>query len=210
MIRTAVLLPPRPGRGIGYAMSMRAVAWPEPDPQIAAAITARYRGKRPRPLAVLIGDQLGEWLGGEEFAAAFGIRGRPGWSPSRLALVTVLQRAENLLTGRRLKRCGPGSTGSTCWACPGMIRALTTRCWPSSGPGCRGRPGAGGAGWAAGTAGRNRPGQGRRQAAHRLRPRHRGGGGAEPAGAGRGERARGDRGAGGGAPGLAGASGLGG
>src|ERR1019366_8912709 len=96
MIRTAVLLPPRPGRGIGYAMSMQAVAWPEPDPQIAAAITARYRGKRPRPLAVLIGDQLGEWLGDEEFAAAFGIRGRPGWSPSRLALVTVLQWAENL------------------------------------------------------------------------------------------------------------------
>jgi len=31
-----------------------------------------------------------------DFAAAFGIRGRPGWSPSRLALVTVLQRAENL------------------------------------------------------------------------------------------------------------------
>ena len=77
-------------------MSMQAVAWPEPDPQIAAAITARYRGKRPRPLAVLIGDQLGEWLGDEEFAAAFGIRGRPGWSPSRLALVTVLQWAENL------------------------------------------------------------------------------------------------------------------
>src|ERR1039457_3546673 len=96
MIRTAVLLPPRPGRGIGYAMSMQAVAWPEPDPQIAAAITARYRGKRPRPLAVLIGDQLGEWLGDEEFAAAFGTRGRPGRSPSRLALVTVLQRAENL------------------------------------------------------------------------------------------------------------------
>jgi transposase len=27
---------------------------------------------------------------------AFGIRGRPGWPPSQLALVTVLQRAENL------------------------------------------------------------------------------------------------------------------
>jgi transposase len=34
--------------------------------------------------------------GDEDFAAAFGIRGRPGWSPSRLALVMVLQRAENL------------------------------------------------------------------------------------------------------------------
>ena len=45
---------------------------------------------------MLIRDQLGEWLEDERFAAAFGIRGRPGWSPSRLALVTVLQRAENL------------------------------------------------------------------------------------------------------------------
>jgi transposase len=72
------------------------VPWPEPDPLIAAAIAAKYRGKRPRPLAVLIRDRLGEWLGDEDFAAAFGIRGRPGWSPSRLALVTVLQRAENL------------------------------------------------------------------------------------------------------------------
>ncbi len=45
---------------------------------------------------MLIRDRLGEWLGDEDFAAAFGIRGRPGWSPSRLALVTVLQRAESL------------------------------------------------------------------------------------------------------------------
>ncbi len=75
---------------------MRPAAWPEPDPQIAAAIAAKYPGKRPRPLAVLIRDQLGQWLGDEEFAAAFGTRGKPGWSPSRLALVIVLQRAENL------------------------------------------------------------------------------------------------------------------
>src|SRR6516162_2726940 len=48
------------------------------------------------PLAVTVRDRLGEWLRDEEFAAAFGVRGRPGWPPSRLALVTVLQRAENL------------------------------------------------------------------------------------------------------------------
>ena len=77
-------------------MSMQPAAWPEPDPQIAAAIAAKYPGKRPRPLAVQVRDRLGQWLQDEEFAAAFGIRGRPGWSPSRLALVTVLQRAENL------------------------------------------------------------------------------------------------------------------
>ena len=84
-------------RAIPIATGWSRSLWsPEPDPQIAAAIEAKYRGKRPRPLAVLIRDQLGEWLGDEDFAAAFGNRGRPGWSPSRLALVTVLQRAENL------------------------------------------------------------------------------------------------------------------
>jgi transposase len=79
---------------------MQPVAWPEPDPQIAAAIAAMYGNRKTAsPLAVLVRDRLGEWLADEDFAAAFGIRGRPGWSPSRLALVTVLQRAENL-TGR--------------------------------------------------------------------------------------------------------------
>src|SRR6266851_4373047 len=77
-------------------MCVQPVAWPEPDPQIAAAIAAKYGGRRPRPLAVQIRDRLGQWLGDEDFAQAFGTRGRPGWSPSRLALVTVLQRAENL------------------------------------------------------------------------------------------------------------------
>jgi hypothetical protein len=43
-------------------MCMQPAAWPEPDPQIAAAIAAKYRGKRPRPLAVQIRDRLGQWL----------------------------------------------------------------------------------------------------------------------------------------------------
>jgi len=77
-------------------MCVQPVAWPEPDPLIAAAIAAKYRGKRPRPLAVQIRDRLGQWLADEDFAAAFGIRGKPGWAPSRLALVTILQRAEKL------------------------------------------------------------------------------------------------------------------
>ena len=82
-------------------MCMQPAAWPEPDPQIAAAIAAMYGvRKTERPLAVLIRDRLGEWLRDGDFAAAFGTRGKPGWSPSRLALVTVLQRAENL-TDRR-------------------------------------------------------------------------------------------------------------
>jgi transposase len=78
-------------------MSMQPAPWPEPDPQITAAIKAMYGSRKTeRPLAVEIRDRLGQWLADEEFAAAFGIRGRPGWPPSRLALVTVLQRAEKL------------------------------------------------------------------------------------------------------------------
>ncbi len=78
-------------------MSMQPAAWPEPDPVIASAITAMYRNRKADPpLPVLVRDKLGEWLHDEEFAAAFGVRGKPGWPPSRLALITVLQRAENL------------------------------------------------------------------------------------------------------------------
>ena len=77
-------------------MCVRPVPWPEPDPQVAAAVRAMYGGKRKPPLAVTVRDRLGEWLADEDFAGAFGIRGRPGWAPSRLALVTVLQMAEDL------------------------------------------------------------------------------------------------------------------
>ncbi|WP_405759477.1 transposase [Streptomyces sp. NBC_00073] len=41
-------------------------------------------------------DELGELFADVEFAQAFGVRGRQGWSPGQLALVTVLQFAENL------------------------------------------------------------------------------------------------------------------
>jgi transposase len=78
-------------------MSMRPVPWPEADPQVAAAIGAIYGSRKTElPLAVTARSRLGEWLHDEVFAAVFGVRGRPGWSPSRLALVTVLQQAENL------------------------------------------------------------------------------------------------------------------
>ena len=74
---------------------MRAVPWPDPDPVVAAAIRAKYDGRRV-PLAVAMRDRLGQWMADELFAAAFGARGRPGWQPSRLAVVTVLQMAEDL------------------------------------------------------------------------------------------------------------------
>ncbi|WP_435874624.1 IS1182 family transposase [Nocardia vinacea] len=47
-------------------------------------------------LAMRVRDELGAVFGDVQFAAVFGARGRPGWSPGRLALVSVLQFAENL------------------------------------------------------------------------------------------------------------------
>ncbi|MGW6691866.1 transposase, partial [Streptomyces sp. NPDC054961] len=77
-------------------MSVQPQPWPDPDPQIAAAIGAMYAGRREVPLAVRVRDRFGELFADGEFAVAFGQRGKPGWSPGRLALVTVLQKAENL------------------------------------------------------------------------------------------------------------------
>ena len=77
-------------------MSVQPQPWPQPAPEIAAAVAVMYRGKRERPLAVMVRDQLGEWLSDEQFAGAYGKRGKPGWPPSRLALVTIFQMAEDL------------------------------------------------------------------------------------------------------------------
>ena len=71
-------------------------SWPLPARQVAEAVAAMYRGKRERPLPVLVRDKLGEWLSDEQFAGAYGVRGKPGWPPARLALVTIFQMAEDL------------------------------------------------------------------------------------------------------------------
>jgi hypothetical protein len=81
-------------------MSVQPRPWPQPAPEIVAAVAVMYRGKRERPLPVVVRDQLGEWLSDEQFAGACGTRGKPGWPPGRLALVTVFQMAEDL-TGRQ-------------------------------------------------------------------------------------------------------------
>ena len=77
-------------------MSVQPQPWPQPAPEIVAAVAAMYRGKRERPLPVMVRDRLGEWLADEQFAGAYGVRGKPGWPPSRLALVTIFQMAEDL------------------------------------------------------------------------------------------------------------------
>ncbi|MGH3802961.1 MAG: IS1182 family transposase [Pseudonocardiaceae bacterium] len=74
---------------------MEPQSWPEPDPVVTRAVRAKNYG-RAVPLPVAVRDRLGELFPDEEFAAAFGKTGPAGWSPGRLALVTVFQMAENL------------------------------------------------------------------------------------------------------------------
>jgi len=76
-------------------MSVQPQSWPEPAPEVVAAVRAAYRRREP-PLPVRVRDRLGEVFPDAEFAPGFGVRGRPGWSPGWLALVTVLQMVENL------------------------------------------------------------------------------------------------------------------
>ena len=47
-------------------------------------------------LAIRVRDGLGELFADEQFADLFAVRGRPALSPARLALVSILQFAENL------------------------------------------------------------------------------------------------------------------
>ena len=76
-------------------MSMEPRSWPEPAVEVVRAVRAKYRGRQV-PLPVAIRDRLGELFADAEFARAFGVTGPRAWSPGRLALVTVLQMAENL------------------------------------------------------------------------------------------------------------------
>src|SRR5262245_46752707 len=79
--------------------------WEEPVDVHAAASVARVpeqtavvaRAAFPKgTLAIRVRDELPELFADKQFVAAFGAHGRPGISPGQLALVTVLQFAENL------------------------------------------------------------------------------------------------------------------
>jgi transposase len=74
-------------------MSMQPQPWPE-----VPAGTARVARKAfPKgALAIRARDELGAWCRDGSFAAAYGVRGRPGISPAQLAMVTVLQFTEDL------------------------------------------------------------------------------------------------------------------
>jgi transposase len=84
---------PRPGRRIGFVMSMQPQPWPEVPAQTARVARAAFRKGS---LAIRARDQLGAWYDDAAFAGAYGVRGAPGISPAQLAMVTVLQFTENL------------------------------------------------------------------------------------------------------------------
>jgi transposase len=76
-------------------MSLQPQPWPEiPEETARVARLVMQRGEV--PLAIRVRNELGELFADEEFAEAFAVRGKPGWSPGRLAMVTVLQMADNL------------------------------------------------------------------------------------------------------------------
>ena len=74
-------------------MSMQPKPWPE-----VPAETARIARKafRRGSLPIRARDELGVWFADDDFAAIYGVRGAPGISPAQLAMVSVLQFAENL------------------------------------------------------------------------------------------------------------------
>src|SRR5260221_14423548 len=77
-------------------MSVVPQPWPQPAQRIAAGSALMSQGKREGPRPVLVRDRPGGWLADEQCGGAYGVRGKPGWPPARLALVTIFQKAENL------------------------------------------------------------------------------------------------------------------
>src|SRR5258705_424737 len=74
-------------------MSMQPVPWPEPDPQIAAAIKAMYGSRKTeRPLAVEIRGRLGPGLAGDGLVKAGGKQRTD--STHVVAAVAALNRLE--------------------------------------------------------------------------------------------------------------------
>ena len=82
---------------MGLVMSVQPQLLAQPAAKAVAAVAVMYRGRRERPLPVMVRDQLGEWLSDEQFAERLrtdgvGRAGRwGGW-----ALVTIFQMAEDL------------------------------------------------------------------------------------------------------------------
>lgn len=70
---------------------------PQPWPDVPALTAAVARAASPKgTLAMRLRDEVGQVFADAEFAAAFAVRGAPGYSPAQLALISILQKAESL------------------------------------------------------------------------------------------------------------------
>ena len=70
---------------------------PRPWPDVPGLTAKVARSSFPKGnLAMRIREELGEVYADTRFAAAFGVRGRPGISPGQLMMASVLQFTGNL------------------------------------------------------------------------------------------------------------------
>lgn len=79
-------------------------------------------------LAMRIRDQLGSVFSDEEFREEFGERGRPGISPGQLALLSVLQYAENLTDRQTAHAVRARIDVKFCWGWSSPTPASTSLC----------------------------------------------------------------------------------
>jgi transposase len=95
MLHAAACCFPFCRRGLqdGVVMSVAERPWPDVPGLTAQVARAAFPGGS---LAMRVRDELGPWCRDADFSAAYGARGRPGLSPAQLAVVTVLQFAQNL------------------------------------------------------------------------------------------------------------------
>ena len=170
-------------------MSMQPRPWPD-VPELTAKMARS--SSRQGNLAMRIRDELGEVNADARFAAAFGVRGRPGISPGQLMMASVLQFSENLTDRQAAEAVRDRMTWKYALGLelddPGFDASVLSE--------FRSRLVAGDLPYLALDAllerlAGARPGQGWRPAAHRFHSRAGRDQGAEPAGAGRGDAAGG-------------------
>jgi transposase len=82
-----------------------------PEQTVAVAKAAFPKGN----VYMTMRDELGTFFTDETFAGLFSGRGQPAESPWRLALVTIMQFAENLTDRQAADACEAGSTGNMPW-----------------------------------------------------------------------------------------------
>src|SRR4051794_21551187 len=87
-------------------MSLQPRAWPEPAPEVAAAVRATYRRRQP-PLPVTIRDRLGGAFPGGEVAPPVRARGPPGGSPGRVGRGPAGRALPGRAVRRRVRRARP-------------------------------------------------------------------------------------------------------